>query len=170
MAQPPPEVLNLIQRFHDNRDAYKSTHYNEAQLRFEFLDPLFLALGWDVYNKDGLAEAYKDVVHEDAIKVGEATKAPDYCFRIGGTRKFFLEAIRPINADNTADKTRRDQVAQLAEQMLTLHQRQSSAKTPQEKTALERQIAATDTQLDKLVYALYGLSDAEIKIVEGATA
>ena len=34
----------------------------------------------------------KDVIHEDAIKIGGATKAPDYCFRIGGTRKFFFEA------------------------------------------------------------------------------
>src|SRR5262249_40035013 len=39
--------------------------------------------------------AYKDVVHEDAIKIGRATKAPDYSFRIGGTRKFFLEAKKP---------------------------------------------------------------------------
>ncbi len=78
--------------------------------------------------------------------------------------------IRPINPDNAADKTRRDQVADLAEQMPTLHQRLSTAKTPQEKTALERQIAATDTQLDTLIYALYGLTDAEIKIVEAATA
>lgn len=42
-----------------------------------------------------LCEQYKDVVHEDAIKIGGATKAPDYCFRIGGTRKFFLEAKKP---------------------------------------------------------------------------
>jgi len=35
------------------------------------------------------------VIHEDAIKVGSATKAPDYAFRIGGTRKFFVEAKRP---------------------------------------------------------------------------
>jgi hypothetical protein len=48
------------------------------------VNPLFEALGWDVYNKKGYAEAYKDVVHEDAIKVGGATKAPDYSFRIGG--------------------------------------------------------------------------------------
>ena len=45
------------------------------------------------------------------------------------------------------------------------------ARTPQEKTALERQIAATDTQIDRLVYDLYGLTEDEIKIVEGtATA
>ncbi|MCX5868031.1 MAG: N-6 DNA methylase, partial [Proteobacteria bacterium] len=47
------------------------------------------------YNKNGHAEAYKDVLREDAIKVGSATKAPDYCFRIGGARKFFLEAKKP---------------------------------------------------------------------------
>jgi len=76
--------------------------------------------------------------------------------------------IRPIDADNPADKSRRDQMVQLAEQMLTLHQRLSTAKTPQEKTALERQITATGTQLDRLVYDLYGLTGDEIKMVEGA--
>src|SRR5512136_1580388 len=95
MAQAPPQILELVQRFDRNRDAYRSPHYNETQLRREFLDPFFKALGWDIDNEQGYAEAYKDVVHEDAIKVGEATKAPDYSFRIGGTRKFFLEAKRP---------------------------------------------------------------------------
>ncbi|MDD3748174.1 MAG: N-6 DNA methylase [Candidatus Bipolaricaulis anaerobius] len=91
----PREVRTLIQRFQGNRAAYVSGPYNETQLRREFLDPLFIALGWDVANVSGAAEAYKDVVHEDAIKVSGATKAPDYCFRIGGTRKFFVEAKRP---------------------------------------------------------------------------
>jgi len=91
----PQPVLELVERFDRNREAYKSGSYNETQLRREFLDPLFKALGWDMDNDQGYAEAYKDVIHEDAIKVGEATKAPDYCFRIGGARKFFLEAKRP---------------------------------------------------------------------------
>jgi len=34
---------------------------------------------------------------------------------------------------------------------------------------LERQIAATDKQIDRLVYDLYGLTDEEIQIVEEAT-
>src|SRR5262245_16554424 len=46
-------------------------------------------------NKRGYAEPYKDVIHEDSIKVGGGTKAPDYCFRIGATRKFFVEAKKP---------------------------------------------------------------------------
>ena len=39
--------------------------------------------------------AYRDVIHEDEVKVAGATKAPDYSFRIGGTRKFFVETKKP---------------------------------------------------------------------------
>jgi hypothetical protein len=91
----PSEVQELIARFDRNRDSYRSPHYKETQVRREFIDPFFIALGWDVENKQGYAEAYKDVVHEDAVKVGGGTKAPDYCFRIGGTRKFFVETKKP---------------------------------------------------------------------------
>jgi type I restriction-modification system DNA methylase subunit len=91
----PKEILRLIDQFEQNLDSYKSGQYNETQLRREFLDPFFKALGWDMDNTQGLAEAYKDVVNEDAIRIGGAVKAPDYCFRIGGTRKFFLEAKKP---------------------------------------------------------------------------
>ncbi|MHB1033133.1 MAG: Eco57I restriction-modification methylase domain-containing protein [Pirellulales bacterium] len=91
----PDSVVELVARFEQNRQAYQSGQYNETQLRREFLDPLFKALGWDVDNEQGYAEAYKDVIHEDAIKVGGVTKAPDYCFRIGGRRVFFLEAKKP---------------------------------------------------------------------------
>jgi type I restriction-modification system DNA methylase subunit len=89
------EISNLVERFDFSHQAYRSGQYNETQLRREFIDPFFKALGWDVTNEKGYAEAYKDVVHEDAIKIGGATKAPDYCFRIGGTRKFFVEAKKP---------------------------------------------------------------------------
>ena len=91
----PQKVVELVERFDRNVETYKSIPYNETQLRREFLDPLFAALGWDVSNTQGYAEAYKDVIHEDAIKVGGYTKAPDYGFRIGGMRKFFLEAKKP---------------------------------------------------------------------------
>jgi type I restriction-modification system DNA methylase subunit/predicted type IV restriction endonuclease len=92
----PQSIIDLVRRFAENRDSYSSSNYNETQLRREFLDPFFEALGWDVSNKQGYAEAYKEVIHEDAVKIGTATKAPDYCFRIGGTRKFFVEAKKPF--------------------------------------------------------------------------
>ncbi|MFQ5462720.1 MAG: Eco57I restriction-modification methylase domain-containing protein [Phycisphaerae bacterium] len=92
---PPKAILQLVQRFAQHHETYKRQVYNETQVRREFIDPLFTALGWDVDNRAGHAEAYKDVIHEDAIKIGGSTKAPDYCFRIGGVRKFFVEAKKP---------------------------------------------------------------------------
>jgi type I restriction-modification system DNA methylase subunit/predicted type IV restriction endonuclease len=91
----PARILELTDRFRYNLDSYKSGKYNETQVRLEYINPLMEELGWDMTNKNGYSEAYKDVIHEDAIKVGGVTKAPDYCFRIGGTRKFFLEAKKP---------------------------------------------------------------------------
>lgn len=91
----PASLKILVETFRAHRDHYTSASYNEAQLRTEFLDPLFEALGWDMHNKQGYANAYKEVIHEDAIKIGGSTHAPDYCFRVGGTRKFFLEAKKP---------------------------------------------------------------------------
>ncbi len=89
-------IRDLVKRFSQNKESYSAASYNETQLRQEFLNPFFEALGWDVANKQGFAEAYKEVIHEDAVKVGTATKAPDYSFRVGGTRKFFVEAKKPF--------------------------------------------------------------------------
>ena len=93
---PAPQIVrDLVNRFEQNLDSYHSGRYNEAQLRREFLDPFFEALGWDLFNRQGYAEAYKEVIHEDSLEIEGAAKAPDYSFRIGGTRKFFVEAKKP---------------------------------------------------------------------------
>lgn len=91
----PDTIANLVDRFRRNESNYKSDEYKEAEVRAEFLNPFFEALGWDIYNQAGYAEAYKDVVHEPALQGEGAPKAPDYSFRIGGRRKFFAEAKRP---------------------------------------------------------------------------
>ncbi len=91
----PDTVLKLVEQFDRNRTAYTTDQYKEAQLRIEFVNPFFESLGWDISNRQGYAEAYKDVINEDAIKIEGKIKAPDYCFRIGGTRKFFVEAKQP---------------------------------------------------------------------------
>ena len=83
------------------------------------------------------------------------------------TKQYFGELpIRTIDFSDPAEKTRHDRLVQFVEQMLALHQSLSAARTPQETTALERQIAAADTQIDRLVYDLYGLTEEEIKLVE----
>ena len=91
----PDIILRLCDIFSDHKKHYKSSSYNETQLRREFLDPFWKALGWDIDNERGITDTYKDVIHEDSIRIGGSVKAPDYCFRIGGTRKFFVEAKRP---------------------------------------------------------------------------
>ncbi len=91
----PESIIKLVKRFDANRDAYRSGKYNEAQLRQEFLDPFFEALGWDVYNKKDYAPDYREVVSEDSIAIEGQAKAPDYAFRVGGVRKFFVEAKKP---------------------------------------------------------------------------
>jgi len=82
MAVVPPRVAELVETFGQNIEAYRSQQYNETQVRREFIDPFFDELGWDVSNKAGYAQAYKDVIHEDAIKIGGATKAPSDKTRI----------------------------------------------------------------------------------------
>ncbi len=100
----PDSILKLVDNFEQHRRAYLSLAYNETQVRLEFIDPFFEALGWDIYNKSGTALAYKDVIHEDALKLGGASTAPDYAFRIGGTRKFFVEAKKPaVNIKDAVD-------------------------------------------------------------------
>lgn len=91
----PPEILKLVERFREQHDTYVSGDYNETQLRRDFLDPFLRALGWDVDNQQGSAEQYREVVHEDKVLVGGESKAPDYSCRIGGVRKFFIEAKKP---------------------------------------------------------------------------
>ena len=42
-------------------------------------------------------------------------------------------------------------------------------KTEREKSLIQLQIDATNQQVDQLVYDLYGLTEKEIRIVEGVT-
>ncbi|MGE0637788.1 MAG: TaqI-like C-terminal specificity domain-containing protein [Bacteroidia bacterium] len=89
-------VANLVERFNEQYASYKKSDYNETLTRRDFIDPFFKALGWDIDNQNGYAESYREVIHEDKIKIGKATKAPDYSFRlVGGKRLFFVEAKKP---------------------------------------------------------------------------
>jgi hypothetical protein len=87
-AAAPDIIRQLVEKFAEHRETYRRTAYNETQLRQDFLDPFFVALGWDVYNTQGFAEAYRDVILEQGLVVEQSVRAPDYCFRIGGTAKF----------------------------------------------------------------------------------
>jgi len=67
---PAPDVIHrLVRRIEEHLDSYRSGKYNETQLRREFLDPFFEALGWGVFSRGGIAEIFRDVVHEDSLEV-----------------------------------------------------------------------------------------------------
>jgi len=95
MTQCPDVIKRLIDRFNQQSDTVRSPDYNETLLRIDYINPMMNALGWDIDNSQDFAEQYREVVHEDRVKVAGQTKAPGYSFRIGGQRKFFLEAKKP---------------------------------------------------------------------------
>jgi SAM-dependent methyltransferase len=91
----PAGVRELVDRFPEKGTA-SFLALKETAVRREFIDPLFSALGWDVSNTSGESFLYKEVIHEDQIRVSNGrVSAPDYAFRIGGKRKFFVEAKKP---------------------------------------------------------------------------
>jgi hypothetical protein len=89
----PADIRTLVEKFAQHGKDYRLGKYNETQLRRDFLDPFFAALGWDIFNQKNYSERYREVFHEVSVEV--------------------------------------------------------------------------DGQIDRLVYGLYGLTEAEIKIVEG---
>ena len=93
----PESIQPLVDKYTFHRDAYirGQEKYNEAQLRQDFTDPFFHALGWDVNNNKGHSEAYREVLHEEPVRIRGATKFFDYTFRIGGVRKFIVETKKP---------------------------------------------------------------------------
>ena len=76
--------------------------------------------------------------------------------------------IRTIDFSGRADRARHDKMVKLVESVLKLHAQLGPAKTAHDKTLIQRQIEATDRQIDALVYELYGLTPDEIRIVEGS--
>ncbi|EJT7949757.1 N-6 DNA methylase [Escherichia coli] len=91
------QLQRLIDKYKSDIDYYRSARYNETQLRTDFLDQLFLILGWDITNAAGKPTNEREVLVEEGLKAraGENTKKPDYTFRLFSERKFFLEAKKP---------------------------------------------------------------------------
>ncbi len=89
------QIASLVEEFKTNEHIYKTVAFDEENTKINFINKFFQALGWDVTNEAGVAPQFKDVEFEDTVIVGGKPKAPDYCFRIGGARIFFVEAKKP---------------------------------------------------------------------------
>ena len=85
---------------------YTRPAYNETEVRVEFVNPFFKALGWDVDNEAGLPQHTREVTHEATVLVEEEghkrSKKPDYSFRVGTETLFYLETKKP-SVDITTD-------------------------------------------------------------------
>jgi len=90
-------ISKLVETYNANRDHYLSSEYNEAQLRIDFLNPFFEALGWDIRNSSGKSTNEREVLLEEGLRanVSSNVKKPDYTFRLFSERKFFVEAKKP---------------------------------------------------------------------------
>jgi type I restriction-modification system DNA methylase subunit len=86
------ELQTLISKFEKDKNYYLPKGYPEAQVRIDFINPFFEALGWDIENKAQKPPHERDVIVELSP---ETTKRPDYNFRINGATKFFVEAKAP---------------------------------------------------------------------------
>ncbi len=84
----PVEVEQLVEKFDDGKVLFTDPHYNEAQLRQEFVNPFFSALGWEIGD-------YNQVRHEAGLRSGSTTKHPDYTFFAGHRRAFYVETKKP---------------------------------------------------------------------------
>ena len=89
------QISNLVEEFKANEKYYKSVAFDEENTKNKFINKFFIALGWDVYDDEGNGPLYHDVEFEDTVLVNGKPKAPDYSFRIGGKKKFFVEAKAP---------------------------------------------------------------------------
>jgi hypothetical protein len=75
--------------------------------------------------------------------------------------------IPTLDLSQKTGKTKHDALVSLVEKMLDLKQKSVPEKSDHQKTVITRQIDAVDKAIDTAVYELYGLTEEEIKVVEG---
>lgn len=90
-------MKDLVARYKQSRHEYIhwNSLYSETDIREDFINPFFELLGWDVRNERNLSRQFREVVRETRVAVDEQTKRPDYEFRLGPERKFYVEAKKP---------------------------------------------------------------------------
>jgi type I restriction-modification system DNA methylase subunit len=92
----------------------------------------------------------------------------------GGFFRYFTQfmeqlSIRAINFSDRSDKARHDKMVQLVERILAAKKQWVAATTEGERSRLDTLCTSLDREIDNLVYDLYGLTAAEIKLVESAS-
>jgi hypothetical protein len=99
------KISRLVETFQAGEERYLSPNYQEAEVRKDFIDKFFIALGWDV-NHDQQTNPYEQEVKvEPPVSAGGQRRA-DYAFHLAQNYRlvrFFVEAKKPHGDIATAD-------------------------------------------------------------------
>ncbi len=87
-------IEQKVEDFNKNENIYLNKSFQETETRNRFIDPLFMALGWE-FDQTGIQRRHWDVHREFSQRDNSSTKKPDYAFRADGKVKFFVEAKAP---------------------------------------------------------------------------
>ncbi|QFX96059.1 Eco57I restriction-modification methylase domain-containing protein [Acidithiobacillus thiooxidans] len=100
-------VIGLVEQFEKNLQHYLSSNYNEQEVRKDFLDKFFMALGWDVNHETQTNPYEQEVKIEKSVTTGSAKRRADYSFSLPpqftNRPRFFVEAKRPQQDIATPD-------------------------------------------------------------------
>ncbi len=100
-------IEKLVNDFKNNERHYLATDYSESQARLDFIDKLFIALGWDVNHEHQKNPYEQEVKVERRVKDKETQKRADYAFFLEPNYrdpKFYVEAKKPSRSlDNPYD-------------------------------------------------------------------
>ncbi|NTW50313.1 MAG: N-6 DNA methylase, partial [Chlorobiales bacterium] len=91
-------ISELAESFKKHEANYLASSYSEAQVRKDFIDKFFHALGWDVHHEEQKNPYAQEVKIEDAVKTGKSKRRADYAFFIAPEfrePKFLCEAKKP---------------------------------------------------------------------------
>ena len=100
------KVQKLAAIFESGKDHYLSGDYQEADVRKDFIDKFFTALGWDVNHDEQTNPYAQEVKVERGVNEGSARKRADYAFFHKPNYRdvrFFVEAKRPSKDFGSAD-------------------------------------------------------------------
>lgn len=93
-----PQIKVLVKKFQKDEPHFLSPKYQEAEVRQEFLDKFFVALGWDVYHDEQTNPYEREVRIEKSVMVQGRGKRADYAFYTApnfAQAKFMAEAKKP---------------------------------------------------------------------------
>jgi hypothetical protein len=150
-----PDYNNVASFTYDEQGHFFKTGYG-VLVRDDKLSPLYIL---------GLLNS--KLLFEHLLRIGTSLR--------GGYVRFWTQyieqlPIRTIDFSNKADKARHDKMVELVTRMMELKKQQARApkkQSPSARQLLDQKLAITDQQIDALVYELYGLTEGEIRIVEG---